>query len=213
MRSILRSVTVLALIAVAAPAFAATPAPELSAAEIQSRQSFQSAEAHFKAGRFAEALPAYQAGYDLVPLPGFLINIAQCYRRLGDLVRARATYRKFILVAPDSPFVPEVKSLIAELDQLAIDLEDEKKTVAAGDNEVMPPNAIDPETTAGAPGPALVAVPSAPAASSTSSPDRRWWLWGVVGAGVALAATTTFLLLRTPDSITVRDGTLATLRR
>ena len=203
----------LALLAAGAPVRATTPAAP-SEAEVQSRQSFQTAEEHFKAGRFTEALAAYQAGYDRVPLPGFLINIAQCYRRLGDLTRARASYRKFILVAPDSPFVPQVKTLIEELDQLAIDLDGAPRPAAAVGT--APPPALqahDSETTAGAPGPALVAVPAAPAANSTSSSKHRWWLWGSVGAAVAIAATTTFFVLRTPDANTVHDGTLGTLRR
>ena len=87
-----------------ASAQAATPEMEK-----QARRSFQRAESHFKAGLFAEALAEYQDGYERLPLPGFLINMAQCQRRLGDLVQARATYRKFILVAPDSPYVPKVK--------------------------------------------------------------------------------------------------------
>ena len=200
----------LALLAIGAPARATTPAAP-SEAEVQSRQSFQAAEEHFKAGRFTEALAAYQAGYDRVPLPGFLINIAQCYRRLGDLTRARASYRKFILVAPDSPFVPQVKTLIEELDQLAIDLDGAPKPAGTAPAPAL--QARDSETSAGAPGPALVAVPAAPAASSTSSSKHRWWLWGTVGAAVAIAATTTFFVLRTPDANTVHDGTLGTLRR
>ena len=64
----------------------------------------------------------YQAGYAAVPLPGFLVNIAQCQRRLGDLKTARATYREFVLVAPDSRLVPEVETLIKQLDTLIADL-------------------------------------------------------------------------------------------
>ncbi|HEX2656851.1 MAG TPA: tetratricopeptide repeat protein [Polyangia bacterium] len=207
MRAALVFTVTLTLLAAGRPAASAPP----SAAEVQSRQSFQTGEEHFKAGRFAEALTAYQAGYDLTPLPGFLINMAQCHRRLGDLTRARATYRKFILVAPDSPFVPQVKTLIDELDQLAIDLEGGAKP--ASENAPTALQAPDSETTAGAPGPALVAVPAAPAASSTSSSGHRWWLWGSVGGAVALAAAATFFVLRTPDATTVHDGTLGTLRR
>lgn len=88
-----------------------------SDAEGVSRQHFQLGELHYAAGEFAAALGEYQAGYDAVPLPGFLVNIAQCQRRLGDLKRARVTYEKFVLVAPDSPLVPEVRVLIRELDR------------------------------------------------------------------------------------------------
>src|SRR5215471_18945916 len=86
--------------------------------EREARAHFQAGEARFKAGAFDDALAEYQAGYDAKPLPGFLVNIAQCQRRLGDLKTARVTYQKFILVAPDSPLVPQVRSMIAEIDTL-----------------------------------------------------------------------------------------------
>ena len=209
MRAALLFATALALLTAGVPVHADPP----SEAEVQSRQAFQTAEEHFKAGRFTDALTKYQAGYDLVPLPGFQINIAQCYRRLGDLTRARASYRKFILDAPDSPLVPQVKTLIDELDQLALDLDGTPKPATPAESAPPALQAPASETTAGAPGPALVAVPAAPAASSTSSSRHRFWLWGAVGAAVALAATTTFFVLRTPDANTVHDGTLGTLRR
>jgi hypothetical protein len=99
----------------------ARAAPSDTAAR-EARRHFQTAEARFKAGAFAEALAEYQAGYDAKPLPGFLINIAQCQRRLGDLKTARATYLKFVMVAPDSPLVPQAKAMVEELDKLLAQL-------------------------------------------------------------------------------------------
>ena len=72
--------------------------------------------------------------------PGFLVNIAQCQRRLGDLKKARATYQKFVLVAPDSPLVPQVRSMIAEIDGL---LEKEPdKPAAEPDADAKPAVAV-----------------------------------------------------------------------
>lgn len=132
----------------------AAPSPE---AEREARRAFQTAEADFKAGRFADALASYQSGYAQAPLPGFLINIAQCYRRLGELTKAKATYQKFVMVAPDSPHVPEVRTLIAELDKLIADLEEEKghgpggvATAPAALNVSATPNVAAPPTVSGA---------------------------------------------------------------
>jgi hypothetical protein len=201
------------------PARAAQPE-----AEKQARRSFDRAEAHFKAGLFAEALAEYQAGYDQAPLPGFLINIAQCQRRMGDLKQARNTYRKFILVAPDSPYVAEVQNLIAELDRL-IESEngaapppgDESAGGAGqGSKSSLPPADKAPLPAAATAAAAvetnqLVASPTAPA-PATASPTR-WWLWGGIGAVVVAGAATTFFLLRSPGTTTLHDGTLGTLRR
>jgi hypothetical protein len=189
-------------------------------AEKQARRSFDRAEAHFKAGAFAEALTEYQEGYARLPLPGFLINIAQCQRRLGDLEQARATYRRFILVAPDSPYVPEVKTLVAELDKLL------DAPAAPSPKPPAPPEAAEePSPVAGAipePGDAprteavassnLVSVPadSGPPRAVTTT---RWWLWGTIAGAVVAGAVLGVVLLRSPETTTLHDGSIGTLRR
>jgi len=58
-----------------------------------------------------------EAGYHLTRLPGFLINIAHCHRLSGDLRKARAFYRKYLLVVPTSPRKAEVEDIIRKLDE------------------------------------------------------------------------------------------------
>jgi len=211
---------VLCFATLAASAGPAAAAPE---AQREARRAFESAEAHFRAGEFAEALADYQAGYLASPLPGFLVNIAQCERRLGDLKKARATYQKFVIVAPDSPLVPQVKGLINELDRLLADLDDDKPA-----RPTVPSLATDGEPSTGAPAPTtqrldlrdgvaaspaadalLVATPAPPAEKPASR--RRWWLWAGIGTAVACGVVTAFLLA--PGASTVHDGSLGTLRR
>jgi hypothetical protein len=206
------------MVLVALWAFAGNAIAASADAEKQARRSFQRAETHFKAGLFAEALAEYQDGYERLPLPGFLINIAQCQRRLGALAQARATYRKFMLVAPDSPYVPEVKSLVAELDNLL----DSPPAAApppgqAETSPVSPPSvatAPASQTLAGAtaaPAESLVTVPaSRPPPAATG---RRWWLWGGIGAAVVAGTVTAIVLLRSPGTTTLHEGSLGTLRR
>jgi len=194
----------------------ARPAMAVSSeAEKQARRSFERAEANFKAGLFAEALAQYRAGYDQLPLPGFLINMAQCQRRMGDLVQARTTYRKFLMVAPDSPYVGEVKALIAELDKLVEAGEAGAPPAAkAGESALTPPplgESAPPPATPPAQANRLVetpALPPAPAATGT-----RWWLWGTVGAVVVAGAVVAVYALRSPETTTLHDGSLGTLRR
>jgi hypothetical protein len=200
----------------ASPRTALAEPPE---AERQARRLFESAEAHFRSGLFAEALAEYQAGYEIHPLPGFLINIAQCQRRLGNLAVAQATYRKFIMVAPDSPFVPQVKALIAELESLNQDL-------AGPSSEAKPENAA-PKDGEG-PKPTEPESPAPSAGSSTTAPDitlvspppvaqpqskTRWWLWGAIGATAAGVITAVVLVSLPPGNRTLHDGSLGTLRR
>jgi tetratricopeptide (TPR) repeat protein len=189
------------------PARAASPE-----AEKEARAHFQAGEAHFKAGAFDDALAEYQQGYDAKPLPGFLVNIAQCQRRLGDLKKARATYQKFVLVAPDSPLVPQVRSMIAEIDGLLE--KEQEKSAAEPDGDANPAGAVPPPAPPPAPAaPVLVAAAPEPAPVASPEPPRhRWWLWGALGA-VVVGGAVTAVALSTGGTTTIHDGSLATLRR
>jgi tetratricopeptide (TPR) repeat protein len=81
------------------------------------KRHFQLGEQHFQRGEFAEALREYEAGYRVTRLPGFIINIAHCHRLMGDLRKARAHYRRYLLVVPASPRKAEVEEMIATLDR------------------------------------------------------------------------------------------------
>jgi len=191
--------------------------------ERDARAHFQAGEARFKAGAFDEALAEYQAGYDAKPLPGFLVNIAQCQRRLGDLKAARVSYQKFVLVAPDSPLVPQVRSMIAEIDNLLANGEGSKPADQATTQEEKPEKPERPEPAA-APAPKLEAEPAAPvliatapATAAAPEPDapqssRRWWLWGAIGA-VVVGGAVTAIALTTGGTTTIHDGSIGTLRR
>jgi len=189
------------------------------------RRRFQSAEVHFHAGRFAEALADYQAGYDAAPLPGFLVNIAQCQRRLGDLKKARATYQRFLLVAPDSPLGPDVKALISEIDQALLDptsATDADTSPEDVGHDVKNPHTIPaplpaaPEVVAAAPALVALPVPAVDHLGAPTAPRRtsraRWWLWGTLAA-VAVGGAVGIVALLPPDAVTLHEGSLGTLRR
>lgn len=195
---------------IASAADVASAAPD-GGAERRARRNLGRAEVHFRAGRFYEALIEYEAGYQESPLPGFLINIAQCYRRLGDLPRARTTYQKFVAIAPHSPLVAEVRSLIRELDQLISDLGEPAKPEAPDPVPVViipPPPAVVP----------LVVRPplnTTILVKATAPPPEpvRWGLWGGTAAVVVGGAVASFFFLSAPRTQTVHDGSIGSLRR
>jgi hypothetical protein len=84
---------------------------------VEGRRRFQAGEQYFQKGAYASALVEYEAGYQLTRLPGFLINIAHCHRLSGDQRKARAFYRKYLLVEPTSPRKAEVEEIIRKLDE------------------------------------------------------------------------------------------------
>jgi len=208
---------VVMLAALARPAAAGMSAPEREA-----RHRFDEAEVEYRAGHYAEALSKYQAGYAAMPLPGFLVNMAQCQRRLGDLKTARATYREFVMVAPDSRLAPEVETLIHQLDRLIADLASGGDGAAASevgtgaDVHASDPTAPPPLALA-APAPAtadaaLIAAPGLATAPAQQG-HARWWIWGGMAAAVVAGGVVTAIALSSPGATTVHAGTLGTLSR
>jgi tetratricopeptide (TPR) repeat protein len=191
-------------------------------AEREARRQFEAAEVDYKAGHYADALVKYQAGYAAKPLPGFLVNIAQCQRRLGDLKAARASYREFILVAPDSRLVPEVQKLIQQLDAVIADLAAGGDGAAAAEvgssgdvhaSELGAPLALAPPQPP-PPSPPLIAAPAAqPAPRPVAHEHARWWLWGGVAAAAIAGGVVAGLALASPESTTIHAGSLGTLSR
>ena len=130
------------------------------------RRYFERGEKLFALGRFDEALEQYQEAFDAKPLPGFLYNIGQCYRNLGDYDQAIFSFKKYLDLEPDAPNKDAVEELIEQL-------EDKK---ARGDGEKF--------------------VRKKPKTQEESKPlYTKWWFWtgvGVVaaGAGVGVYAAT-----------------------
>lgn len=130
------------------------------------RRHFERGEKLFALGRFDEALEQYQNAFDAKPLPGFLYNIGQCYRNLGDYEQAIFSFKKYLKLEPEAENRDAVTQLIE-------DLEDQK---ARGDAQ------------------RLTRKPRRRAASPPVY--KTWWFWtglGVVavasGAGIYAASS------------------------
>jgi tetratricopeptide (TPR) repeat protein len=191
----------------------------------EARRLFQRAELNFNVGKFAEALTDYQSAYEAKPLPGFLFNIAQCYRNMGDLEKARFFFRRYLALDPRAPNKRRVEELI---DEITKQLEAKQAEAAAA-----PPAATAPPAAA-APGPDAAVTPVTPVAEAAPPPPapspppatvseapmisvqaapppgerpvyKHWWFW--LGAAVVVAGgATAAILLSRPE--TRAPGTL-----
>ena len=88
----------------------------------EGKRRYQLARAHWDAGRFPQALAEFEAGYATWPAPSFLVNIAQCLRKLDRPTEAAAAYQKYLdQKVGDSDVREEVSEardeLIGEIDQ------------------------------------------------------------------------------------------------
>jgi tetratricopeptide (TPR) repeat protein len=163
----------------------------------------------FNLGKFADALTDYQAAYEAKPLPGFLFNIAQCYRNMGNYERARFFYRRYLALEPRTSNRRLVEDLIAEMTRLLDKQAEEKAAAPPAASSPPAPSEDKPVAVAlasTAPPPLAPSPAAAPQGALVASPEgeappsrplyTRWWFWTVVGAAVAGGVVAGFLLTR-----------------
>src|SRR5688572_9261531 len=81
------------------------------------RRHFERGEKLFALGKFDDALEEYQTAFDAKPLPGFLYNIGQCYRNLGDFDQAIFSFKKYLKLEPEAENRDSVERLIEDLEE------------------------------------------------------------------------------------------------
>jgi tetratricopeptide (TPR) repeat protein len=137
------------------------------AAMRSAKKHYDRGEKLFALGKFDEALDEYQKAFDAKPLPGFLFNIGQCYRNLGETDSAIFTYKKFLKLDPDAPNREKVQATIDKLEEEKARGESERLKLVEPKREPPPP------------------PPERP--TETSAPFyKQWWFWtgvAVVGVG------------------------------
>lgn len=184
MRPCPRSITRLLIAAVALVLALGVVAPPASAedkATRTARKHYEKGQKLFALRRFDEALLAYEAAFEAKPLPGFLFNIGQCHRNLGDYDAAIFTFRKYLRADPDTDNREAVLELLDELER-----KKEAEEAAKRDRIIGPP---DPP-------------PTGKRDAGARPIYAKWWFWGGVAA-VAGAGVGTYLLVRddgVPDS-------------
>lgn len=95
---------------------AASPA-ESPARRHKAQQLFELGRKQFNLGKFKIALGNFTKAYDLLPLSGFLFNIAQCHRFLDNCKKAVFLYRGYLRDNPGSPNTDVVKGLVVRCEK------------------------------------------------------------------------------------------------
>lgn len=204
----------------------------------QAASQFQKGRALFAAGDWAGALDAFEAGYDAYPLPGFLVNIGQCQRKLDHPDEAAVSFQKFLdSDGADPRLRAEVQEALAEINadkarrEAAIAAEaearrqrDEAERRHPVDERPSPSRAggalsLTPAPSSPSPSPSPSLAPSALALSSpaphaaVARPQKSHrWVWAVVGvlaAGAVASAVTVGVLESQPAS--TKPGSLGLL--
>jgi tetratricopeptide (TPR) repeat protein len=157
------------------------------------------ARAHFDRGRtffevdeYRKAIGEFKAAHIEKPDPAFLYNIAECYRRLGEVPEALQFYRRYLATAPaDDKTRPVVEQRIAELKTVA----DEPKTTPTETGNL----ALDaPGATPGEPPAVLVDKPAAVPPPAESPFYTQPWFLVTVGVVAAASVVGIWALSRAP---------------
>jgi hypothetical protein len=172
----MRAAMATAMVAAALPAICASLARADDDNQQRARGHYEIGQGLYRLGDYRAAIKEFAAGYELARKPGFLVNLGQSYRKLGELGHAREMYERFLAtVAAGDPKRAQVEAVLAEIaEQLRAHPELENQPPSgAGANATNPANATTAATAATA-----AAPPSASAAGVNPTvrlprPERR----------------------------------------
>jgi tetratricopeptide (TPR) repeat protein len=176
-----------ALGAAASPVYAQTPAQKR-----QARQHFDEGKAAFKAGKFRDAVTAFERSYALFGAPEILFMIGQCHNGLGDGARAVEFYRRYLKDKPDAKNRAEVEALIAEAQAKRPPPVPRLAPVPVPPPPIVPTATAEPVT-----------------ATETSRPFfKSWWFWTGVGAAVVAGVVVGVVASGGPENPRGAAGTI-----
>jgi tetratricopeptide (TPR) repeat protein len=158
------ALVVTCFVAFAAPRTAHAEDPAMRSA----KRHYDRGEKLFALGKFDDALDEYQKAFDAKPLPGFLFNIGQCYRNLGDYDQAIFSFKKYLKLDPETPKRDAVDKLIEELEDKRERGEGQKRVTQDKQLKEPPPQ------------------PDQPRAADKKPVYKQWWFWAGAGAVAVL---------------------------
>jgi len=191
----------LALVALAA-LLVAVPARAQSVSDAKSDYDFGTEL--YRAGRYLDAVQAFEAAYAQRPKAMLLYNIGQALRKAGRFAEALAYYKRFLVDATPverRPVEAEAHRVVAEIEEHLRSertLRERQQLERADQAEAnaIPGRAapVIRETKPPPPSTTTTATTTTPPALSTESqvataPHRRtpvykrWWVWTIVGVG------------------------------
>ena len=163
----------------------------------RARAHFDKGRTFFEVDEYRKAIAEFKAAHIEKPDPAFLYNIAECYRRLGELPEALQFYRRFLATAPpDDKTRAIVEQRIADLKTVS----EEPKVAATepppgGGDDTLALNATNPS---GDPAATLIETPTQPRPAPAPFYTRPWFLV-TVGAVVVASVVGIWALSRAPE--------------
>jgi tetratricopeptide (TPR) repeat protein len=200
------------------------------------RRLYHRGQTFLEAGDYRAAAEAFEAGYLAAPRVGFLLNIGNCYRKLGELGKARQFYWRFLDAAPKrDPARVDVLAYLRAMEQIEADGVSvdpaAARRVAAPEAPApvvapVPVQAISPPAIVPAPPPIemkaapadvrrvtdsrthalAIAQSPQPPPQSTDAIWNRAWFWTAVGVVVAAGVAGLVVLRQSGTACTASLG-------
>jgi hypothetical protein len=178
------------LLLLSLPLSAAAQKKKVDPVEQQARGLFADGQKAYDVGEFERALTLYSDAYKLKALPGFLFNIAQCHRQLGNFERAAFFYGRFIDNSNTAaPNVELARELLSDVSRRQAEKEAADKKAAEEKAEAERRAADAPVAPPLTPVEAPTLPPPPPPVVEPEPVTKKPWFWVVVGVGVAAVAT------------------------
>lgn len=177
------------LLAVVVVAPAEARGQDAASAETRARALSQQGMRAYAVGRYDRAIEMLEQAYALHPVPGFLFNLAQAYRKKGDCERSYHLYDRYLSLAKKVRHRSAIAALRAEMDACRRSSAAERTRDQATERELA---AAERERAAAERERVALArardAPPGVADESEGRPGRRNWIGiGALSAGVAFA--------------------------
>ncbi len=201
-------------------------AAQSDADKAKARGYYVAGKKAFDKGDYATALNEYNQAYTLMPLPGLLFNIGQCYRNLERPQEAINAFNLYLEKSPNAGNRSGVEKLIAELvvvlreakedlppddpkpaDPIPVDTPSDDKDPLVEDADPLTGTTdpdLNPDDTDKDPvviNAAATRTPDKTKPSSGTPVYKKWWFWTIIGAVVVGggAATGVYFATRPGD--------------
>lgn len=158
----------------AAPAEAGGP----TEAEATAVTRYREGVAHFKAGRFAEALERFDVAYKLDPRPVLLFNLARVHEEMGHAEAAIEHFELYLAREPQAEDRADIERRIRVMSAIVAQRDARREA---------PPEVAPPSAPAPAGPPPLAEDTKLAAVAPVGRSTLPIWGWSAVGVGLAAA--------------------------
>jgi tetratricopeptide (TPR) repeat protein len=82
----------------------------------KAKRLYEEAEGYYNVREYEKALSLFKEAYLLTKEPELILNMGQCYRKLGRYEEAKDTFKTFLREDPETPYRKDVEKILSEIE-------------------------------------------------------------------------------------------------